>query len=62
MISIFLYKFKYKGNKILYKVKQINRLRIHNITPVYILIGKPTHHKQNVIAERKETKIDNINK
>ena len=62
-VSIFLYKFKYKGNKILYKIlEQINRLRLHNITPVYIFDGKPTYHKQNVLNERKEIKINNINK
>ena len=60
-VSIFLYKFKYKGDKIIYKIlEQINRLRLHNITPIYIFDGKPTYHKQDVINDRKEIKIDNL--
>lgn len=54
-VSIFLYKFKYKGNNLVIKfVEQINRLRVHNITPIYIFDGIPTSEKKDVISERKE--------
>ena len=46
-ISIFLYKFKYKSNNLIPKfVEQINKLRIHNITPIYIFDGIPSIEKK----------------
>ena len=54
-ISIFLYKFKYKSNNLIPKfVEQINKLRIHNITPIYIFDGVPSIEKKDVILDRKE--------
>ena len=54
-ISIFLYKFKYKSNNLIPKfVEQINKLRIHNITPIYIFDGIPSIEKKDVILDRKE--------
>ena len=53
-ISIFLYKFKYKSNNLIPKfVEQINKLRIHNITPIYVFDG-PSVEKKDVILDRKE--------
>jgi len=58
-ISIFLYRYKYKGNKLIPKLfEQINRLRINNITPVYIFDGAPTKEKLNTIIERKNKLIE----
>ena len=54
-ISIFLYKFKYKSNNLIPKfVEQINKLRIHNIIPIYIFDGVPSIEKKDVILDRKE--------
>ena len=56
-ISIFLYKFKYKSNNLIpMLVEQINKLRIHNITPTYKLLfdGYPSIEKKDVILDRKE--------
>ena len=67
--SIFLYRFKYKGNKLISKFfEQINRLRLHNITPIYIFDGIPPEEKKDVIISRqnkqKEKKVlmDNLEK
>ena len=52
--SIFLYRFKYKGNKLILKFfEQINRLRLHNITPIYIFDGVPPDEKKSVLISRK---------
>ena len=65
--SIFLYRFKYKANRLIPKfLEQINRLRINNITPIYIFDGIPGEEKKEVIQNRqhklKEKKIlmDNL--
>ena len=57
-ISIFLYKFKY-NNKNIYEhfLNQINRLCIHNITPIYIFDGIPPKEKMEVLINRKERKM-----
>lgn len=67
--SIFLYRFKYKGNKLIAKFfEQINRLRMHNIMPVYVFDGVPPEEKKSVIISRKlkledkQNKIEVLNK
>lgn len=61
--SIFLYRFKYKGNKLILKFfEQINRLRLHNITPIYIFDGVPPDEKKSVIISRKLKLEDKRNK
>jgi len=60
--SIFLYRFKYKANRLIPKfLEQINRLRINNITPIYIFDGVPGEEKKEVIVSRqnklKEKKV-----
>jgi flap endonuclease-1 len=51
--SIFLYKFKYKANRLIPKfLEQINRLCINNITPIYIFDGIPPEEKKEVIISR----------
>jgi flap endonuclease-1 len=67
--SIFLYRFKYKANRLIPKfLEQINRLRINNITPIYIFDGIPPEEKKDVIISRqnkqKEKKVlmDNLEK
>jgi flap endonuclease-1 len=61
--SIFLYRFKYKGNKLISKFfEQINRLRLNNITPIYIFDGVPPEEKKSVIISRKLKLEDKWNK
>ena len=61
--SIFLYRFKYKGNKLIPKFfEQINRLRMNDITPIYIFDGIPDSLKQDTINNRKNKLIDKKNK
>tara|TARA_B110001469_G_scaffold127672_1_gene149664 strand:- start:3714 stop:4736 length:1023 start_codon:yes stop_codon:yes gene_type:complete len=56
-VSIFLYRFKYKGNKLIPKFfEQIHRLRSNNITPIYIFDGPPGPEKDNVMLIRKSKK------
>ena len=56
-VSIFLYRFKYKGNNLIPKFfEQINRLRCNNITPIYIFDGPPGPEKDNVMLIRKSKK------
>jgi flap endonuclease-1 len=68
-VSIFLYRFKYKANRLIPKfLEQINRLRVNNITPIYIFDGIPGEEKKEVIVSRqnklKEKKVlmDNLKK
>ena len=62
-VSIWLYRFKYKGNKLIPKFfEQIYRLRCHNITPVYIFDGPPGPEKDNVMSIRKNKKEEKFNK
>ena len=62
--SIFLYKFKYKANRLIPKfLEQINRLRLNDITPIYIFDGVPPEEKYDVIVSRQnklKEKKDNI--
>jgi len=62
-ISIFLYRFKY-NNKNMYEhfLNQINRLMVHNITPLYIFDGVPPKEKLDVLIHRKERKLENKNR
>lgn len=52
--SIYLYKYTFNGNMIECFIKQINHFLKHNITPVYLLDGKPTDEKRDLINKRKE--------
>lgn len=62
-VSIFLYRFKYKGNKLIPKFfEQINRLRMNDIIPIYIFDGIPDSLKQDTINNRKNKLIDKKNK
>jgi len=62
-VSIFLYRFKYKGNKLIPKFfEQINRLKMNDITPIYIFDGIPDQLKQETINTRKSKLIDKHNK
>jgi len=62
-VSIWLYRFKYKGNKLIPKFfEQINRLRINNITPIYIFDGPPGPEKNDVMSVRKTKKEEKFNK
>ena len=68
-VSIFLYRFKYKANRLIPKfLEQINRLRINNITPIYIFDGIPGEEKKEVIVSRqnklkeKQVLMDNLKK
>ena len=62
-VSIFLYRFKYKGNKLIPKFfEQINRLRMNDITPIYIFDGIPDKLKQDTINTRKNKLIVKHNK
>ena len=61
-VSIFLYRFKYKGDKLIPKFfEQINRLRMNDITPVYIFDGIPPEQKKDVINIRKNKLLDKKN-
>ena len=62
-VSIFLYRYKYKGNKLIFKFfEQINRLRMNDITPIYIFDGIPDKLKQDTINTRKNKLIDKHHK
>ena len=55
--SIYLYKYLYGNGNYLEKfIQQIVRLRLNNITPVYIFDGKPPEEKQNEILQRQKRK------
>lgn len=55
--SIYLYKFKYnKRNFIESFFKQIYRLKLNNITPIYVFDGKPPVEKRTIINIRKKKK------
>jgi flap endonuclease-1 len=55
--SIYLYKFKYGNNNFLLNfIKQVNKFKEFEITPIYIFDGKPPIEKQGVIDNRKELK------
>lgn len=53
--SIFLYKYSYMGDMLVYFIKQIEHLLKNNITPIYLFDGKPTEDKRELIIKRKET-------
>ena len=57
-VSLFMYKFKYsKGEDFLEKfIEQINRLKVNNITPIYVFDGLPPKEKTDTITERKDKK------
>lgn len=57
-VSLFMYKFKYShGENFLEKfIEQINRLKINNITPIYVFDGTPPKEKISTINERKDKK------
>lgn len=57
--SIFLYKYTYMGDMLLYFLKQIEHLLKYNITPLYLFDGKPTEDKKKLIIKRKETYVKN---
>lgn len=53
--SIYLYKFKYNHRNFIEGfLKQIYRLKINNITPIYIFDGKPPKEKTPIIQLRKK--------
>lgn len=58
--SIFLYKYSYMGNMIMFFFKQIEHLLKNNITPVYLFDGKPTEDKKETMDKRKETYKKNL--
>jgi len=63
--SIYLYKFKYNNNFIEGFLKQLYRIKLNNIIPIYIFDGKPPIEKYNIIKCRKKKKmmiIKNIKK
>ena len=52
-ISIFLYKYKYKNRNIIQKfLEQVYRLKLNDITPIYVFDGKPPKEKLNTLKER----------
>lgn len=56
-ISIYLYKFKYGNNNFLLNfIRQINKFKQFEITPIYVFDGSPPIEKQGVIDSRKELK------
>ena len=55
--SIYLYKYKYNNNFIEGFLKQLYRLKLNNIIPIYIFDGKPPIEKCNIIKNRKKKKI-----
>jgi flap endonuclease-1 len=56
--SIYLYKFLYKNDRFIESFfKQINRLRVNNITPIYIFDGKPPAEKMGEIKSRQDKKM-----
>jgi flap endonuclease-1 len=56
-ISIYLYKFKYGNNNFLLNfIRQINKFKEFEITPIYVFDGKPPIEKKGVIDSRKELK------
>lgn len=64
--SIFFYKFKYSNHNFIEGfLKQIYRLKLNNIIPIYILDGKPPIEKYNILKLRRKKKyviIKNIKK
>lgn len=52
--SIYLYKYTYTNNIIEGFIRQINHLLKYNITPIYLLDGKPTEDKRDLINKRKK--------
>lgn len=53
--SIYLYKYKYNDNNLIELfLKQIYRLKLNGIIPVYILDGIPPIEKKNIILMRKK--------
>lgn len=58
--SIFLYKYSYMGNMIMFFFKQIEHLLKNNITPIYLFDGKPTEDKKETMDKRKETYQKNL--
>lgn len=56
--SLFMYKFKYSsGENFLIKfLELINRLKINNITPIFVFDGTPPTEKTDTITTRKEKK------
>jgi flap endonuclease-1 len=59
-VSLFMYRFKYScGENFLSKfIEQINRLKLNNITPIYVFDGTPPKEKIDTINERKDKKND----
>lgn len=56
--SIYLYKFLYKNDRFIESFfKQINRLVVNNITPIYIFDGKPPAEKMDEIKSRQDKKM-----
>lgn len=56
--SIYLYKFLYKNDRFIESFfKQINRLRVNNISPIYIFDGKPPAEKMGEIKSRQDKKM-----
>lgn len=62
--SIYLYKYKYNSNFNFIEsfIKQLYRIKLNNITPIYIFDGKPPSEKLNIIKIRKKKKIIIIKK
>ena len=60
--SIYLYKYKYNDNNLIELfLKQIYRLKLNGIIPIYIFDGIPPIEKKNIILIRKKKKKYNIN-
>lgn len=56
--SIYMYKFLYKNDRFIESFfKQINRLMVNNITPIYIFDGKPPVEKMEEIKSRQDKKM-----
>jgi len=59
--SIYLYKFKYNDRNCIESfVKQIYRLKLNKITPIYVFDGKPPVEKKRIINIRKKKKKKKI--
>ena len=60
--SLYFYKFLYKNERFLEGFfQQIYRLKVNNITPIYIFDGIPPPEKLNTINQRKEKKLELYN-